>query len=598
MKHISKLLVLVLALVMVLSVFAGCQDTDPTTAPTKAPTTDTKAPSTDATDAPAKEGIFPLAEKKTFKIYVRTAKDIDSIQAVNGWYKELVERTNVEIEFISLGSDSATAASTLNAAFIAGDYGHGYIGNILNADQVVEAAAGGYLLPLENLVTADVMPGYTAALAELGDNILSSYATTDGHVYTLARINQSNNYASVESPLMLNVHWLKAAGLSDVNTIEKFEQYLKYVKENDMNGNGDKNDEIPFMVVSTSALDAQNHIYGIMNWWGNGTKDGANEFALVIKNGKVQLAPETAGYRAGMTKIAEWYKAGYLWDQFFTGKTAAMKTLLTESQVPVVGAWVSSAWEPFDDAKYGDTNPNNGIYDNSCYYPVACPVPEGFTPCYFVNPGIAGYRDCYAVTNKCSEEEAKILLAWMDMAFLTVEGSVASTGNYWDQPKVAGWENYIPGYTKDAEGVLSKVTLTNDQVNSNTAVEDKFPAGFCLYNICGSFTYCYPPSYYASGMGNVPMRFREMATIADHYDQYWNNEIWYRPYKTVEQATDLAFLWPDIKAVMTEWETKFLDGTLEINDANWNAYMKALYKADSRELVSILQDVYDATKGA
>ena len=597
MKHISKLLVLVLALVMVLSVFAGCEPADPTEpkpVETK-PQTQTQ-PGTQDTE-PAQEGIFPLAEKKTFKVYVRTAADIESNLKVNGWYQELVERTNVEIEFISLGSDSATAASTLNAAFIAGDYGHGYIGNILNADQVVEAAAGGYLLPLENLVTAEVMPNYSAALAELGDDTLSSYATTDGHVYTLARINQSAKTGSIESPLVVNMHWLKAAGLSDVNTIEKFEQYLKYVKENDCNGNGDANDEIPFMVVSTSALDAQNHIYGIMNWWGNGTKDGANEFALVIKNGEVQLAPETAGYRAGMTKIAEWYKAGYLWDQFFTGNTAAMRTLLTDSQIPVVGAYVTNAWEPFDDAKYGDENPGDGIYDNSYYQFIACPVPEGFTPCYFINPGIAGYRDCYAVTNKCSEEEAKILLAWMDLAFLSIEGSIASCDGYWKQNEVEGFEKWINTSAKDENGVLTLVQLNTEQQENNDKVYEPHPYGIGLYSICGSFVYCYPPSYFSSGMGTVPMRFREMNKIIDHYEQYWNPEIWYRPYKTVEQATDLAFLWPDIKAVMTEWETKFLSGELEINDANWNAYMKTLYKADSRELVSILQEVYDATQG-
>ena len=597
MKHISKLLVLVLALVMVLSLFAGCNPVDPTDAPTD-PKTETQNPGTNETDPPAtQDGIFPLAEKKTFKIYVRTANDIDSILAVDGWYKEVVERTNVEIEFISLGSDSATAASTLNAAFISGDYGHGYIGNILSADQVVEAGTGGYLLPLNDLVTEEVMPNYTAALAELGPDTLSSYATTDGNVYTLARINQSSKMSSVESPLMINMHWLKAAGLTDVDTIEKFETYLKYVKEADANGNGDANDEIPFMVVSTSALDAQNHIYGIMNWWGNGTKDGANEFALVIKNGEVQLAPETAGYRAGITKIAEWYKEGYLWDQFFTGKTADMKSLLMDSEIPVVGAYVSSAWEPYDSEKFGDENPNDGVYDNSYYQSIACPVPEGYTPTYFVNPGLAGYRDCYAITNKCTEEEAKILLAWMDVAFLSIEGSMGSTGSYWKQNEQPGFENWINTGAKAEDGTLSLVKLTTEEYETvNKPIEDKYPQGFYLYAVCGTFTYCYPPSYYQSGMGQAPMRFREMEKIADHYEQYWNNEIWYRPYKTTEQATDLAFLWPDIKAVMTEWETKFLSGELEINDTNWNAYMKALYKADSRELVEILQEVYDATK--
>lgn len=66
---------------------------------------------------------------------------------------------------------------------------------------------------------------------------------------------------------------------------------------------------------------------------------------------------------------------------------------------------------------------------------------------------------------------------------------------------------------------------------------------------------------------------------------------------TEDQADEVSFLWPDVKAVITEYETKFVKGELEINDTNWQAYMKALYKADINTLVDILQEAYDASQG-
>ena len=592
MKHISKLLVLVLALVMVLSVFAGCGPTDPTVEPTD-PQTQTN-PKDNQTDPPAqKDGIFPLAEKKTFKIYVKTNNDWETNLKVNGWYQELVERTNVEIEFIPLGTDKATAGSSLNNAFQAGDYGHGYIGDILTADQVVDAGEMGFLKSIESFVTPDIMPGYCAALTEYPGS-LEANRTTDGNVYTLARLMTQSPNSAIESPLVVNAEWLKKAGLDDVSTIEKFEKYLKYVKENDMNGNGDVNDEIPFLCVASSSLDAQATLQGIMNWWGVPTKDGASEFYVVINDGVAKIAPETEAYRAAITKVAEWYKAGYLWDQFFTGKTAALKPLVLDSQVPVVGAYNTNAFNAFDKAIYGDTNEGNDQNDGGFYKFVGVPVPEGYTPRMFLNPGLLGTRDCYAITTKCSDEEAKILLAWMDMAFLTIEGSEGSCGGYWEQNKQAGFEKWTNTFEKDESGKLVAVELTADQKAANKAIEDAQSAGYCFYHLCGSFSYCYPPSYYANNPSAIALRFREMGTV---YNEYLNDEIWTRPYKTADQTAELSFLWPDVKSVITEYEAKFIKGDLEINDANWQAYMKALYKAGSKDLNAVLQDVYNATLG-
>ena len=56
--------------------------------------------------------------------------------------------------------------------------------------------------------------------------------------------------------LWINTQWLDNLGLEMPTTTEEFYQVMKAFKEQDANGNGDLNDEIPLSTV-TSGLAAQ-----------------------------------------------------------------------------------------------------------------------------------------------------------------------------------------------------------------------------------------------------------------------------------------------------------------------------------------------------
>jgi len=354
--------------------------------------------------------------------------------------------------------------------------------------------------------------------------------------------------------------------------------------ENDVNGNGDATDAIPCLVVGTSSLDAQATLQGILGWWGLPTKDGASEYYCVVTDGEVDLAPRTEAYRAAITKIAEWYEKGYLWAEFYTGNTAAMASLLRESAIPVVGAFNSSAWDIANLEIYGDTDINNTKNDGVMKF-VDPPAVEGYTARLFVNPAINGYRDCYAITNKCSEEDAKILLAWMDMAMFTLEGTVSADKGPADaEDRLDGFTN-VWDWGEDGKPVLH--AITEDQYWDNADLMSVFP------DTVGSFYYLYVPEDYGEdGWMNMAMRLQE---IRDGNHQWDNTELWPRPYYTEDVSIEISYLWPDIKSVITQYETQFIKGELEINDTNWNEYQKALYKAQIGRLVDLLQETYDAT---
>lgn len=374
---------IVLMLAVMLINLAGCMDNSLT----PPQNTSESSVSTQETASPA-EIIFPLAERKTYRILVAQQMDLAALQK-SAWYQELESMTNVEIQFLRL-DDIVAGREDI----------HAFIGNYLTSDSIASAATDGFLLQLDALVTEEIMPNYTCLLTTK-PHAKQFMTCLDGHIYTLAALDNSTYGAHVKSPLLVNTEWLKKAGLSDVNTIEKFEQYLKYVKENDVNGNGDPNDEIPFLICASSSVNAEANLQGILSWWGLPTTDDDGDYYCVVSGGKVELAPKTKPYQAAIEKVSQWYKEGYLWSGFFTGTSDNMRELMN-TPTPVVGAVTNSAW------------------DGNMEY-VSAPVPDGYTPRILVSSDYYGQRDFIGITNICSEEDAKVLLAWMDVAVFCSE---------------------------------------------------------------------------------------------------------------------------------------------------------------------------------
>ena len=158
MSKISKLLVMLLALVMVVSLFAGCKPAEQTTPTTNAPaSTGTNNQTTASTTI--ENDMFPLEEPITFKMAVRGEKEFQAMMEKCEWYKYLCEKTNVFIECVVLGSDYVGRLNTLIATGSAPDVVLGPI--TLSSPQVIDLAAQDKLIPLDDYVTdASIVPNY------------------------------------------------------------------------------------------------------------------------------------------------------------------------------------------------------------------------------------------------------------------------------------------------------------------------------------------------------------------------------------------------------------------------------------------------------
>ncbi len=92
-----------------------------------------------------------------------------------------------------------------------------------------------------------VMPNFTKWLEE-NPVIKAEITAEDGHIYYVPGTNVGKDYQPV---LMYNQRWLDKAGKEAPKTLDEFVELLRYYKENDMNGNGDTNDEIPMSIMSS-----------------------------------------------------------------------------------------------------------------------------------------------------------------------------------------------------------------------------------------------------------------------------------------------------------------------------------------------------------
>src|SRR5699024_1232233 len=156
------------------------------------------------------------------------------------------EMTNIDIEWEMVPADGlhekrnlALSSNDLPDVF--------YAANIPPSD-LQKYGDQGTFIPLNDLID-EYAPNLKKVLDENPD-IKKGLTLPDGNIYSFPTIYSPD----FESLLLgakgwVNGDWLDQLGMDNPETTEEFYEYLKAVKETDLNGNGE-NDEIPFSSVA------------------------------------------------------------------------------------------------------------------------------------------------------------------------------------------------------------------------------------------------------------------------------------------------------------------------------------------------------------
>ncbi|MCU9612580.1 extracellular solute-binding protein [Caldibacillus lycopersici] len=396
---------------------------------------------------------------------------------LKGFVEETEKEVGISIDWdVYLNSEWGDKKSVL---MVGGDLPDAFWGSITLTDADI-AQNQGVFIPLEDLIEEN-MPNLMKAFEE--DPTLRAIVTSpDGHIYSLPKKLPLRPLTG--NQLFINQKWLDNLGLAMPETYEEFYDVLKAFKEQDANGNGDPNDEIPYGAGNA------NNVFSFILPFGL-TRGSDKQGYMALKDGKPTFLATEEAYREGIEWMHEAYVDGLIDQELFTEDTSMSDAKRKNEDVSLVG--VAVGWTA--DATFG---PNQDEY-------VALPPLTGPDGQKYVISDAETYSRNELMITTAAEDPAKILqfadkFYTEDASIQTFYGSFGvgveknDDGTYTvlDAPEgesadtfawVNSFRDFGPKYV--SEGFNDKVTLPTDSGDGlklaldkeiNMYVRDQYPS--------------------------------------------------------------------------------------------------------------------------
>ena len=527
-----KVLSLLLATAMVFGV-AACGSNETPAVSTESTSTESTANISTETAAPEAEGItFPLADTLSFTGCTITDKGY-KLSESKGWQMSL-DRANIEMDLMEL--DKSGSTEKVNLLLAGGDYPD-FIFKMSGIDTEQYGVKDGILIPLEDLIREHA-PNLTALLDELdGWKYITS---TDGHVYQLPCIQEISNPHPGNAPMWINKRWLDNLGLPEPTNMEELDTVLRAFKEQDANGNGDPNDEVPF----TFAVN-QFPAYRFLSYMEDGLHMSSNYVAVI--DDELVYYPLTDGFKDNyLSVLASWYQDGIVDQNAFTQKYDEMT--VNGKAADIHGMFFRST----PSGQVGEERAGDYVLvDITSEYGLAMTSKV--------------LTKAMMITDKC--ENPEVLIAWADW-FYTEEGSMVA-------------EYGIEGESYEIHEDGSYSLLTPEGANG-----DEFIAGYRIY-----------------GSDNTPM-LRPNLTISPEDDPVGANiakmkaELYSKgtviPYLAYDSAetTRKADLEAQIKDYITVYTAQVVTGERDL-ESSYADFQKTLKEMGAEELFEIHKSAYE-----
>lgn len=545
----KRLLLLVLCLQIVVASLAGCSSKKDETG--KGVTETTAKIEADSGKGiedielidPRESGlsdIFPLEEKITFTYYIKQndamASTMETYADVE-FFKELEELTNVHIEWNHNASDEGFALMIQS-----GEYPDlinwplnnvpGGVGTLLEDDVIID---------LTNLIPVHA-PNYYAWLQAnpeedkaslLDDGTRYQFTSFTGDWETLDMV-----YYNISGP-QIRQDWLDKLGLKMPTTTDELYDVLVAFKNNDMNGNGDANDEIPYVITGGGGLSES--MYSLAGSFG--TRQNFH-----TQDGKVVYGPMTDNYKEFLLYMNKLYTEGLINTDFAINEDAFSLIIQDRGGFTfgAMGSGVIAAHELL-------------LEKNPSYNYVSVPWlkgPEGYQSARSDKGGVGRTT---AISTQC--EYPEIALAWLDYAY-TYAGSVNSSfgieGKSYD---------VIDGYPTIREEV---------KVNDKGWTEEE---SMCRWML-GSINYPNARDF----------RFYEQINLNEPYkmdiQENWglaDDKINLPPViLTAEESEKFSGIMSDVSTHVNEYSLRFIVGEVDI-ETEWDRYVETIEKLNIEE---------------
>lgn len=296
----KRVLAMLLSVMMASSVLAGCGSSQAASS---------NAESADTAGEKVKLKALFIAHPLT--------KDVEEMK----WMQEMEEEAGVDIEWEVIRADWDTVKST---RFAAGDIPDILFNATIDSDYTTY---NGLFLELSEYISAETAPNIQAMFEEEPDTKVLA-TTMDGKIYGTPKFQ--GKWPGTNTVMFINKAWLDNLGLEVPTTYTEFKKVLTAFKEEDANGNGDPNDEIPLDYNAYGGNNAWfNSAYSLTNLIGSMgiqlTNWGTD--AYFAEDSQVKCYAVDERYKLWMEYIADLYKNGLINENSLTNDYSAFQSL-------------------------------------------------------------------------------------------------------------------------------------------------------------------------------------------------------------------------------------------------------------------------------
>lgn len=458
-----------------------------------------------------------------------------------GFPDAAAEEAGIDIEWNTIINSDWTDKKAVMMA--SGDLPDAFMGSICFTESDIMSNLASFIA-LDDYVD-EYMPNFKKAMEE--DATMKALAySSDGHIYGLPAKKPCRPV--IANQLFINQTWLDNLGLSMPDTYDEFVDVLRAFKEQDANGNGDPDDEIPYGKGYADSV-----MFFCLPF---GTTIGAdNTFTMTVKNGNPVFIPTSDEYKAGINAMSHAYSEGLIDQEIFT-EDDSMRDAKLMAETPVVGC--APGWTA--DATFGA---------NADQY-AALPALKGPDGERYVSsdPEHWNYGRYELVVTKSCDNPAP-LLAWADK-FYTEDASIQ---NYYG--------SFGVGVEKNDDGTYN-VLEPNDGNSADT---------FAWINSLRDFG----PKYIGDDFNSKVIYLGENGDAAklalDEDMREYAKDAYPNVSYTVEQLNTLATLYADIETYVSSSQAAWITGGGV--DAQWAGYLEQLKAMGYDDFMKIQEDAYE-----
>ena len=310
---------------------------------------------------------FAVAEEPVEITYFRQElnRNAAAYYSETAWFQELENRLNIKLTILGPAS-SDDYNTAVNAMLVSGEYPDLlYFDWTQYSGGAMAGVEDGVIVPISEIPEyKEKVPNWFKVIEE-NDEVRRAVTQDDGSIVTFCHW-EPNIARSAYWGYAIRKDWLDRLCLAVPTTVDEAYEVLKAFKEQDANGNGDPNDEIPFSCC---------------NWWGTahpGFDTLAAAFSLKVnvmyrdpQAGKITYWTEYnngENFKAYVETMRKWYEEGLIDEEFVSQKYDGWTAKITGDKVGMffcfpdsVGSWEDSIKQTLKDNAYG--NP-----DDVCIY--------------------------------------------------------------------------------------------------------------------------------------------------------------------------------------------------------------------------------------